>query len=274
MALYAIGDLQGCIAPLERLLEEIRFDHAVDRLWFVGDLVNRGPDSLACLRFVKALGDRAITVLGNHDLHLLSIAEGVSKVKHRDTLDEVLRASDRDELLAWLRHRPLMHVDGRFALVHAGLVPEWTIEKARSLAAEVEAMLRSADHVELLANMYGDEPARWSDGLRGMERLRVVINAMTRLRVCDASGAMMLAFKGEPDEAPDERWIPWFDVPGRRSADTVIVCGHWSALGLKMRADLLSLDSGCVWGRQLSAVRLEDRALFQASCAAPKGRGA
>jgi bis(5'-nucleosyl)-tetraphosphatase (symmetrical) len=236
----------------------------------VGDLVNRGPDSLACLRFVKSLGERAITVLGNHDLHLICVAEGIEKSRKRDTLDAVLRAPDRDELLAWLRSRPLMHVEAGFALVHAGLLAEWTVARARALAAEVEARLRGPDYRGLLARMYGDEPTRWDDNLQGIERLRVIINAMTRLRVCDASGAMMLGFKGEPGEA-NPGWIPWFDVPGRLSRDHAIVCGHWSALGVRLRPDLLSLDSGCVWGRSLTAVRLEDRELLEVGC--PAGQG-
>jgi bis(5'-nucleosyl)-tetraphosphatase (symmetrical) len=236
----------------------------------VGDLVNRGPDSLDCLRFVRGLGDAAIAVIGNHDFHLLCVAEGVERTKKRDTFDEVLAAPDRAELLAWLRTRPLMHVEGGYALVHAGLLPSWTVGKARSLAAEVEAELRGPRYRDFLARLYGDEPDRWSDDLVGMERLRVIVNAMTRLRVCDASGAMVLGFKGEPGEASDG-WTPWFDMPGRRSADHAIVCGHWSALGICTRPDLLSLDSGCVWGRGLSAVRLEDRALFQVHCHGLRG---
>jgi bis(5'-nucleosyl)-tetraphosphatase (symmetrical) len=265
MAVYAIGDLQGCFSPLQRLLSRIAFDPARDRLWFVGDLINRGPDSLACLRFVKSLGDAAVTVLGNHDLHFICVAEGAQKTKARDTLSEILAAPDRDELVAWLRARPLMHVEGEFALVHAGLLPQWNVAQARDLAAEVEAELQGPDYCALLERMYGDEPDRWSGALRGIERLRVIINAMTRLRVCDAGGAMVLGFKGEPGEASDE-WTPWFDMPGRRSADHTIVCGHWSALGLRLRPDLLSLDSGCVWGRSLTAVRLEDRAVFEVGC--------
>jgi bis(5'-nucleosyl)-tetraphosphatase (symmetrical) len=265
MATYAIGDLQGCFEPLERLLKSIAFDAARDRLWFVGDLVNRGPDSLACLRFVRGLGDAAVCVLGNHDLHLICVAEGVERTRKRDTLDDVLAAPDRAALLEWLRQRPLMHVEGTHALVHAGLVPEWTVARARELAGEVEARLRAPDYRDFLARMYGDEPDRWDDGLAGVERLRVIVNAMTRLRVCDASGAMVMGFKGEPGEASDA-WTPWFDMPGRRSRDHALVCGHWSALGLCLRPDLLSLDSGCVWGRGLTAVRLEDRALFQVHC--------
>jgi bis(5'-nucleosyl)-tetraphosphatase (symmetrical) len=271
MATYAIGDLQGCYEPLERLLKSLSFDASRDRLWFVGDLVNRGPDSLACLRFVRGLGDGAITVLGNHDLHLLCVGEGVEKPRRRDTLDEVLAAPDRSELLAWIRHRPLFHAADGYALVHAGLVPEWTVERAGELAREVEAVLRGPDYRAFLDRLYGDEPDRWSEGLAGIERLRVIVNAMTRLRVCDGSGAMKLAFKGEPGEASDG-WRPWFDMPERRSRGTPVVFGHWSALGLSLRPDLLGLDSGCVWGRALTAVRLHDRTLFQVQCPPSKGR--
>jgi len=270
MATYAIGDLQGCFAPLERLLGQVRFDPSRDRAWFVGDLVNRGPDSLACLRFVRSLGAAAVAVLGNHDLHLLCVAEGIQKRKSRDTLDDVLEAPDRDELLRWLRHRPLFHVEGVHALVHAGLIASWSVKRAGELAREVEGALRGPDYRAFLERMYGDEPNAWSEELRGVERLRVIVNAMTRMRVCDERGAMMLRFKGEPEEAR-EGWTPWFDMPGRRSADHVMVCGHWSALGLEIRPDLLSLDSGCVWGRCLTAVRLEDRRVFQADC--PPGAG-
>jgi bis(5'-nucleosyl)-tetraphosphatase (symmetrical) len=271
MATYAIGDLQGCFAPLQRLLAQVRFDPSRDRAWFVGDLVNRGPDSLACLRFVKSLGDSAVAVLGNHDLHLICRAEGIQKRKSRDTLDDVLEAPDRDELVRWLRHRPLFHVEGTHALVHAGLIASWSVTRASELAAEVEGALRGPDYRAFLERMYGDEPNAWSDDLRGVERLRVIVNAMTRMRVCDEDGAMMLRFKGEPEEAHAE-WTPWFDMPGRRSADHVVVCGHWSALGLEIRPDLLSLDSGCVWGRCLTAVRLEDRRVFQADCPPEAGK--
>jgi len=271
MAVYAIGDLQGCFTPLERLLDKIRFDARRDRLWFVGDLVNRGPDSLECLRFVRSLGDAAVTVLGNHDLHLICVAEGVERAKQRDTLDDVLAAPDRDELLAWLRERPLMHVEDGFALVHAAVLPAWTVKKAQSLAAEVEAKLRGPRYRELLETMYGDEPDRWNEKLAGADRMRVVVNALTRLRVCDDDGAMVLGFKGEPGEASDE-WTPWFDVPARRSRDHVVICGHWSALGFRMRDDLIALDSGCVWGRSLTAVRLEDRERFAVRCPATEGR--
>jgi bis(5'-nucleosyl)-tetraphosphatase (symmetrical) len=214
---------------------------------------------------VKSLGDGAVAVLGNHDLHLICVAEGVEKRRKRDTLDDVLGAPDRDELLAWLRSRPLLHVEGGYAMVHAGLLPEWSVTRALELAGEVEAQLRAPDYRAFLGRMYGDEPTRWNDSLEGIDRLRVIVNAMTRLRVIDERGAMALKFKGEPGEA-DDAYTPWFDAPGRRSRDHAIVCGHWSALGVRVRPDLLSLDSGCVWGRALTAVRLEDRALFEVGC--------
>ena len=237
----------------------------------MGDLVNRGAQSLECLRFVKSLGERAITVLGNHDLHLVCVAEGVEKRKARDTLEDVLAAPDRDELVAWLRTRPLMHVEDGFALVHAGLLPEWTGARALEFAAEVEAALRAPGYRKFLERMYGDKPERWSEGLEGIERLRVIVNAMTRLRVLDGDGRMVLKFKGEPGDAYGP-WTPWFDAPGRKSRTHAIVCGHWSALGLVVRPDLLSLDSGCVWGRELSAVRLKDRSVVAVRCPASEGR--
>ncbi len=270
MALYAIGDLQGCLDPLERLVDAFAFDPARDRLWFVGDLVNRGPDSLGCLRYVKELGDRAITVLGNHDLHLLCVAEGIEKPRHRDTLAAVLEAPDREVLLDWLRCRPLMHVEGAFAMVHAGLLPEWPVAKARELAGEVEEALQGPSWREFLRHLYGNQPARWDDALAGHDRLRVIVNAMTRLRVCTADGAMGLAFKGEPGER-HALHLPWFDMPARASATHTIVCGHWSAMGLRVAERVLSLDSGCVWGRCLTAIRLDDRRLFQVPCPQPAG---
>jgi bis(5'-nucleosyl)-tetraphosphatase (symmetrical) len=272
MALYAIGDLQGCYAPLRALLDAIAFDPARDRLWFAGDIVNRGPQSLECLRFVRSLGASAVVVLGNHDLHLLCVAAGVEKKRSRDTLEPVLAAPDRDELLAWLRARPLMHAEDGYALVHAALLPEWTVAKARRLAAEVEYALQGPHHHELLARMYGDQPDRWDDSLTGFERLRATINAMTRLRMLDRSGAMALRFKGEPGEAAADL-VPWFRAPGRANADHTIVCGHWSALGLHMQDGIVSLDSGCVWGRALTAVRLEDRAVFSVPCPGAAGPG-
>jgi bis(5'-nucleosyl)-tetraphosphatase (symmetrical) len=221
---------------------------------------------------VKGLGAAAVTVLGNHDLHLICVAAGVERKRKRDTLADVLEAPDGKELVDWLRARPLMHAEEGLALVHAGLLPEWTVARALSLAGEVEQRLRGEDYRTLLARMYGDEPDRWDDSLEGVARLRVIINAMTRLRVCDSEGAMVLKFKGEPGEA-SAAWTPWFDMPGRRSRDHAIVCGHWSALGVRLRPDLLSLDSGCVWGRTLTAVRLEDRKPYEVRCPAPAREG-
>ena len=235
----------------------------------MGDLVNRGPDSLQCLRFVRSLGDRAVAVLGNHDLHLVCVAAGTQEPRKLDTLGEVLAAPDAAELLAWLQRRPLMHVEGRWAMVHAGLLRDWTVPRARELAAEVEAALDATDAMPLLREMYGDQPDTWSDALQGIPRLRAIINAMTRLRVCDAEGRMALAYKGAPDSA--RGLVPWFDVPGRRSASHAVVFGHWSALGVLERDDVVALDSGCVWGRSLTAMRLEDRSLHSVPCPAPRG---
>ena len=266
MAIYAIGDIQGCFDSFRRLLDLVCFDPKRDRLWLVGDLVNRGPHSLETLHFVKELGEAAITVLGNHDLHLVMLAEGHSKKRNDDTLDAILAAPDREELLDWLRHRPMMHVENGFALVHAGLLPQWTVAQALSLAGEVETALRAENYRDFLANMWGSEPPYWRDDLSGWPRLRVIVNAMTRMRFCSAEGVMEFKVKGEVADAP-EGYLPWFAVPGRRSADRVLVTGHWSALGLKIESNLLALDSGCLWGRHLTAVSLPDRKVVQVDCA-------
>ena len=267
MATYAIGDVQGCFDELRALLGALEFDRANDRLWFVGDLVNRGPASLATLRFVRDLGDRAVVVLGNHDLHLLALALGHVKSRKDDTLEELLTAPDRGELLDWLRWRPMIHVAGNTTLVHAGLLPQWDIAAAQSLALEVERELRGPQHSKFLETLYGSRPDRWTDDLSGADRLRVIVNAMTRLRFCTQEGVMEFETKGETTRAP-EGYLPWFDVPNRKSAGSTIICGHWSALGLRLAPNLLALDSGCVWGGQLSAIRLEDRRLYQVSCGA------
>lgn len=265
MATYAIGDIQGCFEALQRLLAKIGFDAGHDRLWLVGDLVNRGPQSLEVLRFVKELGRAAVTVLGNHDLHLIMLAEGCSRLRSDDTLAAILDAPDREELLAWLRQQPLMHVEEGFAMVHAGLLPQWTVARARSLAGEVEAALVSENYRELLANLWGSEPPAWRDDLSGWARMRVIVNAMTRMRFCSPEGVMEFKTKGEVDKPPPG-FVPWFAVSGRESADHVLVTGHWSALGLQIEPNLLALDSGCLWGKHLSAIRLEDRALIQVDC--------
>ena len=265
MATYAIGDLQGCFDSLQHLIGEIGFRKAEDRLWFVGDLVNRGPQSLEILRFVKSLGDRAVSVIGNHDLHLLMVAEGRVKPHRKDTLGATLDAPDRDELLTWLRGLPLMHAEGDYAMVHAGLLPSWSIGQALDLARETEHALQGSDWRGLMAQMYGNQPDHWDDALSGYERLRVIINAMTRLRICTPDGRMEFSHKGGIEDIPSG-YVPWFAAPGRRSANATVICGHWSAIGLLAEKNLLALDSGCLWGRCLTAVRLEDRRIYQVSC--------
>lgn len=266
---YAIGDVQGCAAALSALLEHVGFSPSRDRLWFVGDLVNRGPQSLEVLRFVMSLGDRAVSVLGNHDIHLVASAAGLARRRADDTFDDVLAAPDSDELLDWLRFRPMAHAEDEYFLVHAGLLPSWSTGQALDLAAEVEHELRVKRYREFLAELYGSRPAAWSDALRGMDRLRVIVNAMTRMRFVSADGVMEFATKGETSRAPPG-YMPWFDVPGRASRDATLVTGHWSALGLRVRPDLLALDTGCVWGGRLTAVRLEDRRVYQLPCAAAR----
>jgi bis(5'-nucleosyl)-tetraphosphatase (symmetrical) len=267
MSIYAVGDVQGCYPSLRRLLDACAFDPGKDRLWLVGDLVNRGHHSLETLRFVRQLGAAATLVLGNHDLYLLLVTEGLGKRSKNDTLDDILRAPDRDELLHWLRQQPLCHVEDDFCMVHAGLLPQWTVATARALAREVEQVLAGPDYRLLLATIWGDEPKRWRNDLAGWPRLRVVVNAMTRMRYCTPKGAMEFKSKGELADAP-KGYLPWFQVPGRRSAEHTLVTGHWSALGLRTEANLLALDSGCLWGRHLTAIRLEDRTIFQVDCSA------
>lgn len=276
MATYAIGDLQGCYDPLARLLDYLKFSPADDSLWFVGDLVNRGPQSLAVLRLVKGLGPAARTVLGNHDLHLVMQSAGHGKTNKEDTLAEILAAPDRDELLAWLRAQPLFHVENGWAMVHAGLLPAWDVTQAQALSAEVSAALNAPDYVDFLAHMWGSEPTAWHDDLAGWDRLRVVVNAMTRMRFVWPDGRMEFrapGAKGPPERGP-AGCLPWFEAPGRKSADHLVVCGHWSALGFRQTDKLLALDTGCLWGGSLTAVRLEDRRVFQMPCgqaASPTG---
>ncbi|MCU0868052.1 MAG: symmetrical bis(5'-nucleosyl)-tetraphosphatase [Burkholderiales bacterium] len=265
MTTWVVGDLQGCLEPLQRLLEQARFDPARDRLWLTGDLVNRGPASAACVRFVRSLGDRAVTVLGNHDLHLLAIAAGLAKPHRDDTTHDLLNAPDRDALLDWLRHRPLLHVEAGAVLVHAGLLPQWTVTQAATLAREVEAALQGPDPVRFLERMYGNHPARWDDGLRGADRLRVVVNAFTRLRLMTPDGGMDFAHKGELDDAPPGL-VPWFDAPDRRWTSHTILFGHWSALNYRAGPGWVSLDSGCVWGRSLTATSWPQRQVLAVPC--------
>ena len=266
MATLAIGDVQGCYDQLMRLLERAGYDDRRDTLWFVGDLVNRGPRSAQTVRFVKSLGSRQITVLGNHDLALLVVAHGLARAHRGDTFDDILHAPDRDELLAWLRFQRLMHAGAGWAMVHAGLLPQWSLEQALALAREVERALQGPGHVEFLARLYGNEPARWSEELTGFDRLRVIVNAMTRMRLVAADGTMEFSHKLGLASAP-AGYVPWFDAPRRASRDTPVIFGHWAALGLVVREDVVCLDSGCVWGRRLTALRLEDRRLFECDCA-------
>jgi bis(5'-nucleosyl)-tetraphosphatase (symmetrical) len=265
MAIFAIGDLQGCYGQFRELLDLIGFDRTKDRLWLVGDIVNRGPDSLRILRFVKGLTDAVTIVLGNHDLHLLMVAEGCSSLSRNDTIQDILSAPDREELLHWLRQQKLLHLDGNYVMVHAGLLPSWSIAQASELASTVEAMIRGEEFHEFCAQMYGDQPDHWDDDLSGYARLRVIINAMTRMRVCTPDGKMDFKFKGMLKDIP-QGYLPWFDVPNRASREKTIIFGHWSALGLQLRDNLIALDTGCLWGGALSAIRLDDRKVFQVPC--------
>jgi bis(5'-nucleosyl)-tetraphosphatase (symmetrical) len=260
--MWAIGDLQGCLDPLRALLTQLPAD---EPLIFVGDLVNRGPQSLGTLRFVRSLGARAVALLGNHDLHLLAVAAGVRPLHDGDTLQEILDAPDRDALIDWLRNQPLAHAQDGALFVHAGVLPQWSVGQTLALAGEVEAGLRGANWQQFLTTMYGNEPALWRDELQGAERARCVINALTRLRVVKPDGAMVLKFKDGPNKAPAGT-LPWFDHPARATRDQVVIFGHWSTLGYFARADVVCLDSGCVWGSQLTALRWPDRALRQLAC--------
>lgn len=260
--MLVVGDVQGCLASLELLLAHAP---AATRLLFVGDLVNRGPRSLETLRFVRSLGERAIALLGNHDLHLLAVDAGIRPQHADDTLQAILDAPDRDELIDWLRRRPLAHFEAGALFVHAGALPQWTVEKTLSLAREVEARLRADDYRAFLATMYGNTPARWDDRLDGADRLRCVINALTRLRFVAADGTMDFKVKEGTAAAPPG-YVPWFEHPQRATRGTPVVFGHWSTLGLLLRDDAICLDTGCVWGGRLTALSWPDRKLLQVDC--------
>jgi bis(5'-nucleosyl)-tetraphosphatase (symmetrical) len=258
MPIFAIGDVQGCYRELQRLLERIPFDPLLDRLWFVGDLVNRGPDSLRVLRFVRDLGEAAVTVLGNHDLHLLALAVGNAKHADKSTLDAILTAPDRDALIDWLRRRPLLHHDPLigFTMIHAGLPPQWTLAEAQGHARELEAVLRGPEARDYLFAMYGNKPRRWAPELSGMERLRFITNALTRLRYCTPEGALALGEKGHIGSQSKDL-VPWFRMPERRTRGDRIVFGHWSTIGYLAEHNVWGLDSGCLWGGALTAIRLD-----------------
>lgn len=255
MALYCIGDVQGCDDALARLLAAIDFSPSRDTLYLLGDLVNRGPDSAGVLRRLMRLGDSARCLLGNHDLHLLAVAHGIRAPHRNDTLGGVLDAPDRAPLLDWLRQQRLAIFEHGHLMVHAGVLPQWTAAQTLALADEVHAVLRGPDLGAFLARMYGNEPAAWRDALDGADRLRVIVNALTRLRFCTPQGAMEFTIKEAAAEAPPG-YLAWYDVPGRRTQDVTVAFGHWSTLGLVTRPNLLSLDTGCVWGGCLSAARL------------------
>ena len=257
MANYLIGDIQGCDAPLARLLDRIGYSPSRDTLYLLGDLVNRGPASGAVVRRLMSLGDSARCLLGNHDLSLLAVAHGYRAPHRNDTMDDILGAPDRDAMLDWLRHRSMaLHAHG-ILMVHGGVLPQWDCAQTLALAAEVEDVLRGARLTDFLAHMWGNQPDRWNDALEGADRLRVIVNALTRLRFCTPDGVMDLKAAGRPEQAP-AGMLAWFDVPGRRSTGTTIAFGHWSTLGYLRRPDLVSLDTGCIWGGCLSALRLAD----------------
>lgn len=265
MTTFAIGDIQGCLDRLDELLQHIYDKCPNPKLIFLGDLVNRGPQSLETLRRIRALGDAASVVLGNHDLHLLAVAQGIRPQHRSDTLSDILNAPDRDELLDWLRRRPLAILEKDHLFVHAGVLPQWTAQQTIDLAQEVEVVLRSPDWVEFLRRMYGNLPAKWDDTLQGADRIRCIVNALTRIRFCTSDGTMELSSsKGMESEIPGH--LRWFEVPGRKTQDVTVVFGHWSTLGLIVRPDIISLDTGCLWGGQLSAICLEDKEVLQVDC--------
>jgi len=268
---WIIGDVHGCCGSLDKLLAHPGLeDDPEARFWFAGDLINRGPDSLGALRRIIALGDRATCVLGNHDLHLLATAAGIRRPGKSDTINDILNAPDADALIDWLRHRPLAHFEAGHLLVHAGVMADWDVPKTLALAREVEAVLQGQDWRRGLEKMYGNEPVRWKNDLSGGKRLRVIINALTRMRLCEKNGQMDFSAKVARG-APPPGLVRWFDVPHRLTRDVTVVFGHWSTLGLLLRKDVVCLDTGCVWGEKLTAMRLEDRELVQIQCVGGAG---
>jgi len=268
MALYLIGDVQGCDRPLGRLLEEIDFSPSRDTLYLLGDLVNRGPESGAVVRRLMGYGESAKCLLGNHDLSLLAVAHGRRAPHRNDTMDKVLLAADRGQMIEWLRHQRMAIRAHGLLMVHGGVLPQWDVMQTLLLAAEVETVLRGPELVDFLSEMYGNDPAQWDDSLKGAARLRVIVNALTRLRFCTPEGVMDLKASGGLGDAPPG-YLPWFDVPGRKTAGATIAFGHWSTLGFLQRADIISLDTGCVWGGCLSALRLQPQGrheLIQVKC--------
>jgi len=273
MAVYAIGDVQGCFNELQELVSYISFNPKKDQLWFVGDLVNRGPKSLETLRWVKSLGSAAVTVLGNHDLHLLAAYAGIKELSPTSSLNSVLKAKDIDELIDWLRQQPFMSYSKKldFAMLHAGLAPQWSIKEALRYAKEVETVLRSKNYKDFLNNMYGDQPNQWDGRLKGWNRLRTITNFMTRVRYCTNQGVMSFTDKGPPG-TQSARMKPWYEIASRKSQDTTIVFGHWSTLGHVNDYNIIATDTGCLWGGQLTAIKieLESLTIYQLECEAKK----
>jgi bis(5'-nucleosyl)-tetraphosphatase (symmetrical) len=268
MATYVIGDLQGCLTPLIQLLEQINYHPEQDKLWFAGDLINRGEESLETLRFIKSLGNNATIVLGNHDLHLLAVSHGYGKLKRGDTLAEILTAGDRDDLMDWLRNQPLLHYDEQLntVMTHAGIPPCWNLKKAQTLAKEVEDKLKSDSVDDFFSTMYGNKPDQWSDDLTGLDRLRAITNYLTRMRFCDENSKLDLESK-EGINTATKGYAPWFNYPTKVPEDCHIVFGHWAALeGKTQKERIHALDTGCVWGGSLTALRLEDRQRFSTPC--------
>ncbi len=266
MATYAVGDLQGCLEPLKCLLKHANFDWDRDRLWLVGDLVNRGPDSLRTMRYLYKRRDSITCVLGNHDLHLLAVANGLRKKSRGDTIDKILTAHDRDELLDWLRHCPLLYSENGFTMVHAGIPHIWTLDQAQGYAREVEAALRGPDWRKFLARMYGNTPRRWNDRLTGYPRLRTITNYLTRMRFVYANGQLDLASKGKKPN-PGRIVAPWFSYTQQNVGSEKLIFGHWAALqGQACGENLYAMDTGCVWGQQLSALCLETGEWFRCQC--------
>ncbi len=265
MATYVFGDIQGCLTPLQKLLERIQFDPASDRLWFTGDLVNRGPRSLEVLRLLNGLDSCCVIVLGNHDLHLLALQSGVARLRDHDTLQAVLDAPDSGELLDWLRHRPLLHREGDYLLVHAGILPQWNTEHALTLAGEVEHALRSDAYRTFLPFIYRNDATRWDDTMPSPARLGCIANVLTRMRMCSPDGVLDLDFKGPPEQAR-AGLFPWFQLPSPHPRTETVMFGHWSALGVRVNERCIALDGGCVWGNTLACLRLEDRKIYTVAC--------
>lgn len=270
MATYAIGDIQGCFYAFQALLKAIDFRIGRDRLWLVGDMINRGSGSLEMLRWCVTHQSHIKVVLGNHDLHALAVAHGLKRAHRSDTLHAIIAAPDAHSLLTWLRHQPLLVSNDTYTMVHAGLLPQWQLTDARAYAKEVETALQSTHFLDFLANMYGNSPGMWQQDLQGFDRLRVITNAMTRLRICSLQGEMQFDFKGTLTQIP-QGFLPWFEIPDRQSQGSLIICGHWSALGLHQRQGVFALDTGCLWGGKLTAMCLETQAITQVPCD-PKDR--